>query len=256
MLHAVYPASFDCSPIKPEVFGWQDCPPNYDYYCNVPRGFWLIHYVVRGHGSFQYKDREYHLGPGELFIIEPHTPHHYIADNEQPWEYIFFGFFIDGDQIPACLYEPVIRCPEAHRVFEDMKKSGEILGGRSAFLAARCWDLISLLQEQSNSKVHYIDQAIELMRAEYAGGITVQELADRLHLSRSHFFTLFKKKNSCSPQQYLIRLRLEKAAELLRKDGASPSYAAYSVGYTDIFQFSRAFKKHFGVSPRNYKKNG
>ncbi|MBQ8894500.1 MAG: AraC family transcriptional regulator [Clostridia bacterium] len=256
MLHQIITTSSNCGPIRPVLFGWHDCPPGHRHNCSLIRSFWLIHFVVRGFGNFYFKGQEYRLGPGEMFIIPPKQEHLYVADNEEPWEYIFIGLTIQDGQIPPFLYEPVIRCPEAHPIFEEMKRGNEFQEGRGAFFTARFWDMISVLQEKNTPQKDAIDYALELIRAHYAAGLTVQQLADALHLSRGHFTLLFKKKTGIPPQQYLIELRMEEAAKLLQKEGLSPSAAAFSVGYADIYQFSKAFKKHFGVSPREYRKNG
>ena len=55
-----------------------------------------------------------------------------------------------------------------------------------------------------------------------------------------------------SPREYLMRLRLEKAAELMVIHGEKPSTAGASVGYVDLYHFSKVFKQHFGMSPRAY----
>ena len=91
------------------------------------------------------------------------------------------------------------------------------------------------------------------MNSEYVNGITVQQVADRLNLDRSYFSTAFKEKMGVSPQAYLINLRLERAAELITVYDESPSTAAISVGYPDLYHFSKIFKKHFGLSPREYR---
>ena len=256
MLHQIITTKLHCSPIKPMLFGWHDCPPGHRHNCSVVRGFWLIHFVVRGFGNFYYKGEEYRLGPGDLFIIPPLQEHLYVADSEKPWEYIFIGFNLLGDTVPESLYDPVVRCPEVHPIFEEMKRAGELQEGRGAFFNARIWDLIAVLQSKKAPKKDSIDLAIDLINAHYTEGLTVQQLADILHLSRGHFTLLFKKKFGIPPQQYLIEMRLDQAANLMQNEGYSPSAAAFSVGYNDVYQFSKAFKKHFGISPRNYIKNG
>ena len=93
------------------------------------------------------------------------------------------------------------------------------------------------------------------MNSEYVNGITVQQVADRLNLDRSYFYSIFKAQMGVSPQKYLINLRLERAAELLTVYGESPSTAGISVGYPDLYHFSKIFKQHFGVSPRKYQQD-
>ncbi len=156
--------------------------------------------------------------------------------------------------LPAPLSEPLLCCPGAGAIFEEMKRSIAFENGRSAFLAARLWDLMSILQEQGAPEADYIDKAIHCIRSEYMRDLTVRELADRLNLDRSYFSGLFRKRTGSSPGRYLMTFRLEKAAELMVEHGERASTAALSVGYTDLFHFSKAFKKHFGLSPREYIK--
>jgi len=52
-----------------------------------------------------------------------------------------------------------------------------------------------------------------------------------------------------------MAFRLQTAADLMIKPGKTPSVAASSVGYTDIYNFSKAFKKKYGLSPRKYIEN-
>lgn len=92
------------------------------------------------------------------------------------------------------------------------------------------------------------------MSVEYVNDITVQQVAEKVNLDRSYFSTLFKAEMGISPQKYLMNLRLEKAAELLTIYGESSTMAGISVGYPDLYHFSKIFKQHFGYSPREYRK--
>ncbi|MBQ7095121.1 MAG: AraC family transcriptional regulator [Clostridia bacterium] len=236
---------------SPMQFGWEACAPSHSYGPAV-RSHWLLHYIVRGKGRFHREGKVYELSAGDLFIIEPEMETYYEADSFHPWEYIWIGFTAD-DGMPCCFNQAVISCVEAGKVFLEMKRCAERENGRSAFLAARIWDLVALLQEQGRGPIGYVEQAIQCMQAEYPHGITVSEIADRLNLDRSYFSNYFKKETGRSPQQYLIDLRMERAAFLLRKERLRPTVVAASTGFSDLFTFSKAFKKYFGVSPREYQ---
>ena len=76
-----------------------------------------------------------------------------------------------------------------------------------------------------------------------------------LVINRSYFSSLFNDKIGIPPKEYLIRYKLEIAAELMTKENKSISLSAFSVGYNNIYNFSKVFKKYYGVSPRTYISN-
>ena len=156
--------------------------------------------------------------------------------------------------LPQAFNDPVLHISGAGRIFEDMLSCKKMENGKAAFLCSKLWELISLILEGEEPAADYIKKARSIMKAEYVNGITVAQVSEMLGLDRSYFSTIFKNKMGVSPQQYLMRLRLEKAAELMTIHGESPSVAAMSVGYPDIYHFPKIFKSHFGVSPRAYQK--
>ena len=63
---------------------------------------------------------------------------------------------------------------------------------------------------------------------------------------------MFRRQMGVSPHQYLMDVRLENAAALMAEHGYSVSEAALSAGYGNVYNFSKMFKKKYGVSPRQY----
>ena len=109
-----------------------------------------------------------------------------------------------------------------------------------------------MILETGKKENDYIEKALHCINAEYMTDISVAQLAERLNLDRCYFSTLFSKQVGVSPSQYLMNLRLDRARELMLRHDQSPSVAAASVGYTDIYNFSKMFKKKYGTSPRRY----
>ena len=241
------------SGFNPVQFGYETCAPSHSYGPAV-RTHWLLHYVVSGFGRFERNGVVHRISPGQIFVIPPYLETYYEADAERPWQYIWIGFTTE-EQLPEEFFQPVISCPDAGELFQEMKSCSSMENGRSAYLSACLWKLIALLLERGKSKSDYIDKALNCMHSEYSQGITIKEIADRLGLDRSYFSTVFSERVGISPSEYLINLRLTKAAELMRIYRERPSTAAMSVGYEDLYHFSKIFKKHFGVSPREYRKN-
>ena len=236
--------------LSPMQFGYENCAPSH-FFGPAVRDYWLLHYVVSGKGVFEREGKRHTVGSGELFVIPPYLETYYEADAKEPWQYIWVGF--RAAELPVPL-PPVLHLAGAGAVFEEMKRCKKLENGRSAFLAARLWELFALVQEQGKASEDYVEKAIHCIRSEYMTNLTVHHLAERLNLDRCYFSTLFKEQTGVSPLQYLTRIRMEKAAELMVTYGECPSTAGASVGYPDLCHFSKAFKKYYGISPKEYKK--
>ncbi len=236
--------------LNPLVCGWEKCAPLHDFGPAVRR-YYLIHYIVSGEGIFRTGGKEYHLHTGEMFVIHPEEESYYRADEKNPWHYIWIGFSVTNG-LP-CPLPSTIRLPSASIVFQKMIEGATKPRGCSAFLCARLWDLFTLLLEQNEgTQIDYVQYALDLIHAEYMNLITVEAIASRLGLNRSYFSTLFKSAVGVSPKRYLFEYRMRIAAALLTEDKTSVSVTANSVGYSDIFNFSKMFKQHYGVSPAEY----
>lgn len=142
--------------------------------------------------------------------------------------------------------------PQTHHIFEGMKKCSNMNKGKTEFLCSKIWQLISMIYDHQNEMVDYIDKALNIINSEYTSDISVNNIADRIGLERTYFSNLFKKKIGLSPKQYLLKTRMEQAAIFLKDYGYSVSLTALSVGYSDVYTFSKMFKKYFGVSPSKY----
>ncbi len=88
----------------------------------------------------------------------------------------------------------------------------------------------------------------------YNKDIDYETMAAECNLSRSWFTHVFTDIFSVPPTQYQLNLKLEQAGELLKCSNLSINEVAMQCGFNDPLYFSRAFKKAFGMSPREYKK--
>lgn len=84
--------------------------------------------------------------------------------------------------------------------------------------------------------------------------VTLQAAAEHVNYSPIYLSRLFKDKAGVNFISYLIREKMQCAAELLRNPGNTISTISEAVGYSNEKNFSRAFKKHFGISPAEYRK--
>ena len=236
--------------INPVVFGYETCEKSHHYGPAV-RPYWLLHFIVSGKGIFKIGGLEHVVHTGEFFVIPPYTESYYEADADNPWEYIWIGF-TTTTPLPSHL-NSVMSIQKAGHIFKSMKKAQEMTSGKTEFLCAKLWELFSAIMENKESDLDYIESALDIIHSEYMLGVTVQEISDRLNLERTYFSHIFKKSVGVSPKKYLLNHRMKRAAELIQSYGQSISSTALSVGYNDVYVFSKMFKQFHGVSPTQYR---
>ncbi|MEE4377575.1 MAG: AraC family transcriptional regulator [Candidatus Competibacteraceae bacterium] len=101
----------------------------------------------------------------------------------------------------------------------------------------------------ADSKLARISAAMRHMEAHLNQKISMEELADIASMSLSAFHRIFREVTGETPLQYLKQLRLSTARNLMAFHGKTASVAAQSVGYESANQFSREFKRYFGLPP-------
>lgn len=101
----------------------------------------------------------------------------------------------------------------------------------------------------SGSSMQRIAEAIQLIKADFAQSMRVENLAEQARMSPSSFHHHFKKVTSMSPLQYQKQLRLLEARRLMLAENFDAANAAYRVGYESPSQFSREYSRMFGAPP-------
>jgi AraC-like DNA-binding protein len=114
-----------------------------------------------------------------------------------------------------------------------------------------CGERGDVLRALAAGDAHFvrISRVLDHLHRNYAKPIDVESLARLATMSPSVFYQKFKAVTSMSPLRYLKSVRLGKASLLMIQEGCTASAAAFAVGYESAPQFSREYKRLFGVSP-------
>lgn len=106
----------------------------------------------------------------------------------------------------------------------------------------------------SSNMPEEIEAAVSYFNEHYNTKISVEQYADSLHISTNWFIRNFKQYMKTSPAQYTLSLRMVNAQSLLENTDYNISEIAEIVGYDNPLYFSRVFRREFGVSPAQYRK--
>ena len=255
-------------------FGMEQCSPSHSY-GPAARNHFLFHYIISGTGTLYADDstgttKTYHLKSGEGFLIFPNQITTYIADKELPWEYVWIEF--DGlrakeamDTAGFSLDRPIF-----HTKKRDMSQKMEeelvyiathsdetifnIIGHLYLFLDYFMRSTVSTVVKGSTKlQDYYIKEAITYIEQNFQNDISVVDIANRRGINRSYFGKIFKQTLKQTPQEFLINYRMIKATELLRLTKMSIGDISKAVGYENQLHFSRAFKKIYNISPREWR---
>ena len=120
------------------------------------------------------------------------------------------------------------------RTYQDKTKSGE------------------MLREKKNA-MKRLEQAFSYIDEHYCEKITLDEVAASVYMSSNYFSSYFRKVTNISFSDYVTRMRLNHARELLREGRGSVTEIAMECGFNNISNFYRLYKKHIGKLPKDEK---
>jgi len=98
------------------------------------------------------------------------------------------------------------------------------------------------------------DDAVRIIDEEYAGRVNLDDIAKRVVTSRRQLQRAFAEAGETSFRSYLQRVRMERAAELLREGSSPVNQVASAVGYRQPAQFAKAFRRHHGAAPSSFRR--
>ena len=249
--------------------GRQNCSPG-DSVGPAVREHYLLHFCLSGRGVYQAQGRSYAVGPGEGFLILPGEVTSYRADQTEPWGHIWVGF--DGSRAEELLHEcglgkeqRTYRCTAPDRLdhcVREMMRYETAGRGHELMLQGELYHFLGWIARSLEEPAHrgretgkeYVELAMEYIRNYFQEDLTVAKLARYVGLNRSYLTTVFQSVLQLSPQQFLMRFRMTRAAQLLREHELSVGEVARSCGYPDPLTFSKAFKRTMGVTPSQYRR--
>lgn len=252
-------------------YGAEICAKNYSFGPTV-RDNYVLHFIVDGKGKFTIDGITTQLKTGDMFILSKGKVAFYQADGEHPWTYLWVGFsgskaenilsktqLLDHYFCHSTLESKVLDQIVKLTQFRDQKLDDVT----ELQLIAELYKLLAFLMEELPSKSmsdsniliqNYIKQTKKIIHTQYSKTLKVSQIAKKLNLNRSYLYKIFKEETGYSIKDYLGQIRMEKSADLLTSTTFHISEIANAVGFPDALAFSKAFKKHFGQSPSNYRK--
>jgi AraC-like DNA-binding protein len=253
----------------PIRMGHNIAKPNYHMGPKASPYFYLI-CITDGQGTFVQRGRTFPLRKNDMFGLFPQVTHEYFTEQDKPLRQIFVAFdgkhalqlmekiglspetpyipgilnpaiirlmwdFLELVRNPADTYTDLARLGKFHQVFDKLSQSN--------LAAAR----------NESPPVSWVQQGMEYIEIHYAEGISVERVSEFVGIERTRFTKQFRKTYGATPMQVIQNLKMKEAKLLLEQTTYKLSEIAHSVGYPDLFSFSKAFKKNVGMPPNRYR---
>lgn len=243
---------------------------------NVPHAHPVFHIVlyVRGCGCLRIEDQLHPVEDGMLVVIPPGLPHAFIPPGGNVAYHALTFALMAGDECLDVTFDsllthycgkpvvlPVLTRPDA-ATFALLRRRMDLL------VNALQSQPIDWLQHQQHMIAliallgclgtagapvpRLVEQAQALLDARFADpSLTLQSLAAEIHTTPEHLCRQFRREIGSSPIQYRNRLRVQAAQALLRNTNLPCKAIADRLGYSDLYTFSKAYRRATGHSPVN-----
>lgn len=261
--------------INSRVYGLHRCMPDWNWR-PAPLTDYDIWYVLSGKGTITVNSRLHAATGGSLFVFRPGDRLVGTQEAEHPLTVIYIHLQIADlgtgkgalpESSPVLSFVPrmlqVTDPADVERMLYRMLEAGD----RSEKWEEDEFDSLARLlfirlarqqlddddgQGQRARHSHLIRKAIIAIRGEGAA-VTHTRLAELTGLSSPYLNKLFKRYTGSTLQQYMIRVKMERALHLLGETTMNVTEVAHALGFADVFSFSKRFRKYFGYPPSRLK---
>lgn len=231
---------------------------------------YILLYCVGGNGEVSIEEQNYLITAGNFLVIPAKKAHAYCADEHQPWSIYWVHF--KGNQVPALValllkrqksLQGSVQYDESRiKLFDDIYLNLE--RGYSVdnlcYASMTFWHFLSsfIFEEKfsyalKKNAFNPVEIAIDYMQKNLHTTLTLEEVANAVNLSASHFSAIFKEQTGLAPIKYFNQLKIQKACQYIQLTTLRIKEISSALGIDDPYYFSRMFSKIMGISPQDYK---
>lgn len=244
-------------------------------------------YLLKGRAVITCDGRSYIVSEGELIIFYPSSVHSIDSADNSP--VLFAGIKFDPAKfqntssyvpsVTAILRYARTKDMQIHfnarqaemlhsrEIFSDcVRETGQCLYGRDIMLRAQIYRLILGIVRQwislgldinscpiSPTEIYGIEDIAEYIDRRLEENIRVADIAEKCHMSYSGFAAKFREQYNMSCKEYIERMRIFKAEEYLLFTDHNLTFISLQTGFADCSHFIRCFKKHTGLTPKQFR---
>ena len=241
--------------------------PTYRIIHNVsnqfPYDYYVFEYVVKGTGYIETPEEKYTVKGGDFYFLNKLRYHIYYADPQDPYEKIFIvlkGSFVDflvsSYGINDSVYVKKINLNGLMtHIINLLDRDGPINYDKLAVLVLELFQQVFPPRYLNKSVSNRVPEMIKnYIDTHVTEKITLEDISNRLYISKSHIERAFKQEYNKTPLAYCAEQKIAQVASMLVTTNYSLSQIAAQLGFSDVKYMSKSFKKFKGKSPMEYKR--
>lgn len=245
-----------------------------------------INLALSSGGTYYIGNNSYPINENDIFIINNYEYHYAANENDQMelmviifdpelvWQneamdYLYIKAFYEWkDGFKHRLAGEVVPPAVAEIIFEMEREWNEKSAGYQLVIKSLLLKLLALLYRRfeetsqysekimrfQNEYIRIID-AVNYIDENFKEPVALKKLAETVHMNQNYFSTYFRNVMNCSVSTYIVRKRLKHACMLLSTTDDSVIEIALDSGFENVPYFNRTFKKHIGITPKEYRNN-
>lgn len=223
--------------------------------------------VTGGVGEFYVENDVYPLKKGDFILVNPNTSHTEKSGEENPLEYIAVA--VDnyslnlGDGVNHLMFNCILKNPDIIKYMDSMLNEQENNKPYSDHICQNILEIILIeilritkTKVDTEPTVSSSKECFKLKKyldSNYASKITIDDLARLSNLNKYYLIHSFNRYFGSSPINYLCKIRIRVAKELLKNSDYSIEQISQSAGFSSQSYFTQCFKKDCGMSPSAYR---
>lgn len=235
---------------------------------NVMTSYNKLYYITKGNFYFSVNGNSFEAKPGSLVLLPSNSVQTYHAYNDDTAEKYWFHFTLlcgetdlfeqivvdnmvqvppEDEKLIISLFETAIKC-------ENSNSLSVLFRGKSAIfrLVSYYFDNVEAKATVMQSSTSFL-KLTEYIEKNLDRKLTIEEMAEVMHLSPNYFIRLFRSQFGTTPMKYLTDRRLKLACRLLIDKNYSIRDIAVKTGFSTVYYFDRIFKHHTGFTPSQYR---
>ncbi|MDD3242852.1 MAG: AraC family transcriptional regulator [Eubacteriales bacterium] len=230
-----------------------------------------IYFLCEGESTLVYRGKQVRMAAGDVFWINCRDAYHTCVESDEAtdlWVHFDGGFAAAyQERFYQLNHESaVMRCQDPAELRQKLNALIALLGAGGVTMPIRAAELVyrlmaQLLCEASGETLgetpgqDAIRRTVEYLEANYAQQIFLEDAAQCAGLNRYYLTRLFQERVGVTPREYLLRLRIQKAKELLRQSACPVQEVAQRTGFESANYFIRVFRRCEGMTPNQFRKS-